>query len=77
MCWKWAAWGRGRFAPCTWPIGGADVVSVVRQPEGRAITSTLLNRGKRSVFADLQSPEGCALVLVQLVEQGAKAVWRQ
>lgn len=68
--------GPGPFCAMHLADLGADVVSVVRPPEGRAITSTLLNRGKRSVFADLKSPEGRALVLAQLVEQGAKAVWR-
>lgn len=55
--------GPGPFCAMHLADLGADVISVVRQPEGKAITSTLLNRGKRSVFADLKTAEGRALVL--------------
>jgi len=58
--------GPGPFCAMHLADLGADVVSLVRPGEGPAVTSTLLNRGKRSVFADLKTPEGRALVL-QLV----------
>lgn len=55
--------GPGPFCAMHLADLGADVISVVRQPAGPAITSDLLNRGKRSVFADLKSEAGRALVL--------------
>ncbi len=60
--------GPGPFCAMHLADLGADVISVVRQSEDRAITSTLLNRGKRSVFADLKSPEGRALVLALVAD---------
>ena len=58
--------GPGPFCAMHLADLGADVVSLVRRPEGRAITSNLLNRGKRSVFVDLKDPRDRELVL-QLV----------
>lgn len=55
--------GPGPFCAMHLADLGADVISVVREPAGPAITSELLNRGKRSVFADLKSEAGRALVL--------------
>ncbi|HCL87439.1 CaiB/BaiF CoA-transferase family protein [Pulveribacter sp.] len=55
--------GPGPFCAMHLADLGADVISVVREPTGQAITSDLLNRGKRSVFADLKSEAGRALVL--------------
>ncbi len=58
--------GPGPFCAMHLADLGADVVSLVRPPEGRAITSQLLNRGKRSVFVDLKEAADRELVL-QLV----------
>ncbi|MBO1250696.1 CoA transferase [Comamonas denitrificans] len=59
--------GPGPFCAMHLADLGADVISLVRPGNGGLpITGDLLNRGKRSVFADLKSPEGRALVL-QLV----------
>jgi len=55
--------GPGPFCAMHLADLGADVISLVRQPQGKEITSQLLNRGKRSVFADLKSEQGRALVL--------------
>ena len=60
--------GPGPFCAMHLADLGADVVSLVRRPEGRAITSTLLNRGKRSVFVDLKDPADRDTVL-QLVAE--------
>ena len=61
--------GPGPFCAMHLADLGADVISLVRPGNGGLpITGDLLNRGKRSVFADLKSPEGRALVL-QLVAQ--------
>jgi alpha-methylacyl-CoA racemase len=56
--------GPGPFCAMHLADLGADVISVVRQPGGTPpVTGPVLNRGKRSVFADLKTPEGKALVL--------------
>jgi alpha-methylacyl-CoA racemase len=56
--------GPGPFCAMHLADLGADVISVVRAPNGTPpITGPVLNRGKRSVFADLKTPEGKALVL--------------
>lgn len=54
--------GPGPFCAMHLADLGADVISVVRPSSGQEITSTLLNRGKRSVSADLKTPEGRELV---------------
>lgn len=55
--------GPGPFCAMHLADLGADVISIVREEKGASPTGNLLNRGKRSVFADLKSPEGKALVL--------------
>jgi alpha-methylacyl-CoA racemase len=55
--------GPGPFCAMHLADLGADVISIVREEKGSAPTGNLLNRGKRSVFADLKSAEGKALVL--------------
>ena len=55
--------GPGPFCAMHLADLGADVISVVRPAENTGPTGTLLNRGKRSVFADLESEEGKQLVL--------------
>lgn len=55
--------GPGPFCAMHLADLGADVISVVRQPAGPVGSGAVLNRGKRSVFADLKTPEGKALVL--------------
>ncbi|GAB1385160.1 CaiB/BaiF CoA-transferase family protein [Melaminivora sp.] len=60
--------GPGPFCAMHLADLGADVISLVRPSEGPAITSTLLNRGKRSVFVDLKNPADRDLVL-QLVQE--------
>lgn len=55
--------GPGPFCAMHLADLGADVISIVREEKGAAPTGNLLNRGKRSVFADLKSAEGKALVL--------------
>ncbi|WP_353233524.1 CaiB/BaiF CoA-transferase family protein [Diaphorobacter ruginosibacter] len=60
--------GPGPFCAMHLADLGADVISVVRQVENTGPTGVLLNRGKRSVFADLKSESGKKLVLA-LVEQ--------
>lgn len=54
--------GPGPFCAMHLADLGADVISVVRPAEEHSPTGNLLNRGKRSVFADLKSAEGKALV---------------
>lgn len=65
-----AGLGPGPFCAMHLADLGADVISLVRPNTGNApaITSDLLNRGKRSVFADLKTEAGRALVL-QLIAQ--------
>lgn len=58
--------GPGPFCAMHLADLGADVISLVRPSSGTPITGDLLNRGKRSVFTDLKTPEGRALAL-QLV----------
>ncbi|VUZ25314.1 Acetyl-CoA:oxalate CoA-transferase [uncultured Comamonas sp.] len=61
--------GPGPFCAMHLADLGADVISLVRPGNGGTpITGDLLNRGKRSVFADLKAPEGRDLVL-QLMAQ--------
>lgn len=55
--------GPGPFCAMHLADLGADVISVVRPAEPSGPTGTLLNRGKRSVFADLKSEAGRQLVL--------------
>ena len=50
--------GPGPFCAMHLADLGADVISVVREAKDSAPTGNLLNRGKRSVFADLKSAEG-------------------
>lgn len=60
--------GPGPFCAMHLADLGADVISIVREEKGAAPTGNLLNRGKRSVFADLKSAEGKALVLALVQE---------
>jgi len=55
--------GPGPFCAMHLADLGASVISIVREDKSTAPKSSLLNRGKRSVFADLKTPEGKALVL--------------
>lgn len=55
--------GPGPFCAMHLADLGADVISVVREVENSGPTGTLLNRGKRSVFADLKGEAGKQLVL--------------
>lgn len=55
--------GPGPFCAMHLADLGADVISVVRPGPANGTTGSLLNRGKRSVFADLKSEEGRRLVL--------------
>ena len=55
--------GPGPFCAMHLADLGADVISIVREEKTASPTGNLLNRGKRSVFADLKTPEGKALVL--------------
>ncbi len=60
--------GPGPFCAMHLADLGADVISVVREAKDSAPTGNLLNRGKRSVFADLKSAEGKQLVLALVKE---------
>ena len=60
--------GPGPFCAMHLADLGADVISLVRRPEGQAITSALLNRGKRSVFVDLKDGADRELVLKLVAE---------
>ena len=55
--------GPGPFCAMHLADLGASVISIVREDKSTTPNSSLLNRGKRSVFADLKTPEGKALVL--------------
>lgn len=55
--------GPGPFCAMHLADLGADVISVVRENPAAAPTGTLLNRGKRSVLADLKTDAGRQLVL--------------
>ena len=55
--------GPGPFCAMHLADLGASVVSLVRPETTAAPTGSLLNRGKRSVFADLKTPAGKALLL--------------
>ena len=60
--------GPGPFCAMHLADLGADVIAVVRREAAAGPTGNLLNRGKRSVFADLKTPEGKALVLALVRE---------
>ena len=55
--------GPGPFCAMHLADLGADVISVVREAPNAGPTGNLLNRGKRSVFADLKTDDGRRLVL--------------
>ena len=55
--------GPGPFCAMHLADLGADVISVVREAPNAGPTGNLLNRGKRSVFADLKTGDGRRLVL--------------
>ena len=59
--------GPGPFCAMHLADLGADVISVIRNSSAPVGNGSVLNRGKRSVHADLKTPEGKALVL-SLVE---------
>ena len=64
--------GPGPFCAMHLADLGADVISVVRQAEpDNAPTGSILNRGKRSVFADLKTESGRQLVLALVAEADA------
>ena len=63
--------GPGPFCAMHLADLGADVISIVREEKHAAPTGNLLNRGKRSVFADLKTPEGKALVLALVQDADA------
>ena len=63
--------GPGPFCAMHLADLGADVISVVRETKGQGTTGPLLNRGKRSVFADLKTEEGRQLVLAMVDEADA------
>jgi len=63
--------GPGPFCAMHLADLGADVISVVRKIEGRETTGALLNRGKRSVFADLKTEQGRELVLALVADADA------
>ena len=63
--------GPGPFCAMHLADLGADVISVVREAPNAGPTGNLLNRGKRSVFADLKTEEGRQLVLALVAEADA------
>ena len=63
--------GPGPFCAMHLADLGADVISVVREPKDSAPTGNILNRGKRSVFADLKTEEGRQLVLALVADADA------
>lgn len=63
--------GPGPFCAMHLADLGADVISVVRKTKSKETTGALLNRGKRSVFADLKTEEGRQLVLALVAEADA------
>lgn len=63
--------GPGPFCAMHLADLGADVISVVHAGKANTTTGSLLNRGKRSVFADLKTEEGRALVLSLVAEADA------
>lgn len=63
--------GPGPFCAMHLADLGADVISVVRKTKGKQTSGVLLNRGKRSVFADLKTEEGRQLVLALVTEADA------
>lgn len=60
--------GPGPFCAMHLADLGADVISVVRPVADQGIVGSVLNRGKRSVHADLKTPEGKALVRTLVAE---------
>lgn len=63
--------GPGPFCAMHLADLGADVISVVREAGVDTPTGNLLNRGKRSVFADLKTEAGRQLVLALVAEADA------
>lgn len=63
--------GPGPFCAMHLADLGADVISVVRETKIQAPPGNLLNRGKRSVFADLKTEEGRKLVLELVADADA------
>ena len=63
--------GPGPFCAMHLADLGADVITVAREAEGNKPTGNLLNRGKRSVFADLKTEAGRQLVLALVAEADA------
>lgn len=63
--------GPGPFCAMHLADLGADVISVVRKTKSKETTGALLNRGKRSVFADLKTEEGRQLVLALVADADA------
>ena len=63
--------GPGPFCAMHLADLGADVISVVRETKGAEATGSILNRGKRSVFADLKTEAGRQLVLALASEADA------
>lgn len=63
--------GPGPFCAMHLADLGADVISVGRKGPADGPTGSLLNRGKRSVFADLKTEEGRQLVLALVAEADA------
>ncbi|MGE8319215.1 MAG: CaiB/BaiF CoA transferase family protein [Comamonas sp.] len=63
--------GPGPFCAMHLADLGADVISVVREAPEQAPTGSILNRGKRSVFADLKTEEGRQLVLSLVADADA------
>jgi alpha-methylacyl-CoA racemase len=55
--------GPGPFCAMHLADLGADVISLVRETREQASTGDILNRGKRSVFADLKTAQGRQLAL--------------
>lgn len=63
--------GPGPFCAMHLADLGADVICVLREAPADAPTGALLNRGKRSVLADLKTEEGRALVLALVAQADA------
>ncbi|HEY4664958.1 MAG TPA: CaiB/BaiF CoA-transferase family protein [Comamonas sp.] len=63
--------GPGPFCAMHLADLGADVISVVRESKAQGVTGNILNRGKRSVYADLKTQEGRQLVLTLVAEADA------
>ena len=63
--------GPGPFCAMHLADLGADVISVVREAQDKVPVDSLLNRGKRSVFADLKTEAGRDLVLALVADADA------